>query len=135
MLAKLKITAIVVAATGVVAFGAGWSVNGWRLEAKFAEAQIVAIEEYKRQNAILMQEHAEQVERDTTARIALRATIRESDAKARQLQASLKAATLAKPQPQILTVEGECNAQVDHNPISDKFVELWNSSARGATAD
>ena len=75
------------------------------------------------------------MERDTTARIALRATIRESDAKARQLQASLKAATLAKPLPQILTVEGECNAQVDHNPISSEFIRLWNDSARSVTTD
>jgi hypothetical protein len=132
---KLKSTAVIVGVASAVSFGAGWSVNGWRLEAKFAEAQIAAIEEWKNQQAILIEKHTAQVKRDTTARIALSATISESRAKTRQLQESLKRATLAKPKPEILTIQGECNAQIDFNPISDQFVSLWNSSARGVTAD
>jgi len=132
---KLKSTVVIVGVASAVAFGAGWSVNGWRLEAKFAEAQIAAIEVWKAEQDILIEKHTAQVKRDTTARIALTATIAESDAKARRLTESLKLAKLAKPVPQILTIEGECNAQVDYNPISYEFVRLWNDSARGVTTN
>jgi len=132
---RLKSTLIIGGVASAVGFGGGWLVNGWRLEAIFAKAQVEAVEIWQAQQAVLIEKHTAQVKRDVTARIALSATIAESHAKTRQLTESLKLATLAQPAPQILTIQGECHANPDYNPVSDAFVSLWNRSARGTAPD
>ena len=139
---SIQTTAIAAAVVASVAFGAGWSVNGWRLNAIFNKAQVAATEEFDRRQKALYEEHAKQLERDTLARVALSRRLQESRSTTAELTRKLESVQLSPKSPVIKTViqPGECkDGQITPevvlaNPFSPDFVRLWNTSASGIIA-
>jgi hypothetical protein len=142
IIARIKTGLIIGGIGAAVGFGGGWFTNGWRWEAKFADAQLAAVQTYETMQKELNAKFAEQVERDTTARMALSRNLRESRAHAQSVLEELETLRLSPNSPQIETilVEQECRddqtrpAVVIANPFNDDFVRLWNSSASGIIA-
>lgn len=138
----LQTSAIIGVASIGIGFGGGWMVNGWRWEAKFAEMQSATIQVYEKKQKELNAQFAEQLERDTTARMALSQMLRQTRTKAAGMERELETLKLTPSSPQIETViqAGECKngqdkpAVVIANPFSPDFVRLWNTSASGVIA-
>jgi hypothetical protein len=138
----LQTSAIIGVASIGIGFGSGWMVNGWRWEAKFAEMQSATIQVYEKKQKELNAQFAEQLERDTTARMALSQMLQQTRSKAASLEIELETLSLSPSSPQIETVvlAGECKngeeqpAVVIANPFSPDFVRLWNTSAIGVIA-
>ena len=135
MLAKIKTGAIIGVVGTAVGFGAGWAVNGWRLEAKFAEAQVAAIETYKGLQKEVNERFVAQAKVDMATRIALAEELLATRSYTEELERELESVTLTAKTPRIEQVltDGECGAKVViANPFSDDFVRLWNASASGS---
>jgi len=136
----IQTSAIIGAAAIAIGFGGGWQVNGWRLNSKMAKMQVDTIKVYEERQKVLNQEFAEQIERDTTARMALSQRLQQTRTKAAGMERELETLRLSPTSPRIETVlvPGDCDAGqkevVVANPFSDDFVRLWNSSATGAIA-
>ena len=115
-------------------FGAGWKINGWRLNAKFAKTQEAVIADYEERQRELNEQAREQAARDETAREALSRDLQESRARTLALETELETIQLTPIDPVIerVLVPGDCtNDQPEvvlANPFSDDFVRLWNQS-------
>ena len=128
---------IAVAVALCVVFGAGWKVNGWRWESR------VESERAARQEAIT----AAVVQREAELREAFRVQQDAADAVARglardlhalrdrndALQAEIDTAPLTQPLATDVTCTdnetGEIR-EVQPNPFSGNFVDLWNRAGR-----
>lgn len=136
----LKNSLIVGLVASVIGGGAGWFVNGWRLEAKFGRAQVAAIEEYEAINKQRREVWEAQTKRDQASRIVLADKLRDSRATADDLRDQIAAADLVAPAPSANTLS-ECPTHEEvqtvldnHNFFTADFVSLWNSSSRGTSA-
>lgn len=137
---KSQALIIVVLVAGSIGFGSGWLVNGWRLEAIFAEAQVAAIEQYdalqKKANERYVALEREAMEQ----RVRLSKELSNSRAIAADLEDQLDSANLVAEAPNIeeVVINGseDCQAPVVvANPIGDEFIQLWNDSAGGGGTD
>jgi len=119
----------------VLLFGAGWQVNGWRLNAKFAKSEAAAVAAFEERRAELLAEYKEKARRDQTARLALQEALDTNRTKTASLEEELARTTLTPTAPHIerVLIPGDCdNGQptvVIANPFTDDFVRLWNDSA------
>ncbi len=125
-----------------VAFAGGWKLNGMRLEAKFAQAQIAAVEEYERIRNEQRVIWEAQAQADMEAQLELTAELMQSQRITKELQEQVAGAELVARAPvTIIEKLSECPTHeevetivVNHNPFTRSFVQLWNRSARGTNA-
>lgn len=111
-------------------FLGGWYTNGWRWEAKFADAAIAATQEYEAIQQKLNAEFAAQLEVDENARRKLAAALKSTRTHASALEKEARSLRLTQSRiPDETSPTGECNVETIHNPFSDNFVRLWNASA------
>ena len=136
----MKNTIVVAVMSAVIGGLVGWYVNGWRLESKFATAQISAIEQYEELQREANERYVALEQESLRQREALMTQVTTSRALAKRLDNELKTLELNKRELNIEEVvlddSEECPGKVVvANPIGDQFVRMWNSSARGTDAD
>jgi len=109
---------IFAAGAALVLFAAGWAVNGWRLEANFADAQVRATEEYQLLQDQMNRDFAITLQEDQARRIALSRAMSDMRTRTASLQKELE--TVANF---TTTTPGECATK-----LSPDFVRIWNAS-------
>jgi predicted transglutaminase-like cysteine proteinase len=127
---KSSIVAVAVA----VGFAGGWGVNGWRLEAEFAKAQVAAVEEYERITNEQRTEWEAQYKKDQKEQAVLNERLQKLNRINKKLNEKIQVAQLSKQQANITDL-GECptneeieNAVLRHNPFGPDFVRMWNEA-------
>lgn len=134
--ANWKLIAGAVAITAV--FGAGWTVNGWRYEAEYREAEREIFDEIAERRAALVAEFEDLRQVDDLARSIMATDLVDMRARNDALQAEIETASLVKTEPQVViqwrdrVVREEsdeiCGPPVLANPFSVEFVQLFNKS-------
>lgn len=114
----------VVGIAGVVAFGVGWQVNGWRLNAQIDAVRAARAEAIAKALEAREQELAERFrEQQAAARereLALNETIRGLGLRTLELEREIT----REPLTRVEYIEGDCD---DISPFSDRFRDLWNA--------
>ena len=113
-------------------FASGWKVNGWRLENHYTE-QIAERERIMREaaadaNAALKQIYEARAEASQKAARQLERDLQHLRAQNADLVIEIEGARLVKPSNVTCTDNdtGEIH-EIQPNPFSDNFVDLWNS--------
>lgn len=103
-------------------FGAGWTTNGWRYQARIAASEADLIEAYSKQRDRYLQEYREQQTTDQAAVQRLSDDLQTLRNQRRALQNRLRDAAVVKSSDEI------CNGDGSGNPFGDDFSRLWNDA-------
>lgn len=132
---KLIAGAVAIAAV----FGAGWTVNGWRYEAEYREAELAIFDEIAERRADLLAEFEDLRGADELARSLMATDLATLRARNDDMQDQLEAVSLAKTEPEVViqwrdrVVSEEddeiCGKPLLANPFGAEFVRLFNESA------
>lgn len=111
-----------VAGAILLTFAAGWTANGWRLNAKMAKAEAAAIEDYAKQRELYLQEYRQQQATDQAAVERLSDDLEALRQQRKDLQKRLRDSAVVKSDDDICK-DGS------GNPFGRDFGRLWNDAA------